>query len=104
MKSLMAAALALLAGISAASAENAPADTSNKVDKTMAQPAAPKTSASVQKTHKTRIHHAMRMKHRRVSETTGAGNRVGTIGGPRNDPSIHQSIGGRDSRGYPKQQ
>jgi len=28
----------------------------------------------------------------------------GTIGGPRNDPSIHQSIGGRDSRGYPKQQ
>jgi hypothetical protein len=27
---------------------------------------------------------------------------AGTIGGPRNDPSIHQSSRDRDSRDYPK--
>ena len=48
--------------------------------------------------HKTRHHVAMRHHYR--GSTTGAG-RVGPIGGPQNDPSIHQSIQ-RDSRGTPK--
>ena len=93
-----AAAIALLAGISAASAQNAPAGTNDKSDKTMQQSAAPKVHAP-----KAKMHHTARAKHARPGETTGAGGRIGTIGGPRNDPSIHQSSGDRDSRDYPKQ-
>ena len=96
MKTWMAttAALALLAGLSVANAQNPPAGTSEKSDKAMEQSAVPKQN--------TRAHHARMNKrtHYRGS-TTGAGNRVGPIGGPQNDPSIHQSIG-RDSRGTPK--
>ena len=92
-----AAAIALLAGISAANAQSAPGSP-EKADKTMQQPAAPTAKASA---HKATSHQAMRMKHR--GETTGFGGRTGTIGGPRNDPSIHQSVGDRDSRDYPKQ-
>jgi hypothetical protein len=43
--------------------------------------------------------HPLAMRHR--ATTTGAGSHAGAIGGPRNDPSIHQSIQ-RDSRGTPK--
>jgi hypothetical protein len=98
MKAWMAtaAALALLAGLSTANAQNAPASNA-KVDKTMEQSAAPKANAS----HKTRSHQSMRMHH--VRETTGFGGHAGTIGSGRNDPSIHQSRGDRDSRDYPKQ-
>jgi hypothetical protein len=99
MKTLMAtaAAIALLAGISVASAQNAPASTDNGAK--MEQSTAPKVKAP---SHKTRMHHAMRMKPR-THATTGAGSRIGTVGSGRNDPSIHQSAGDRDSRGYPKQ-
>jgi hypothetical protein len=45
----------------------------------------------------------MRVRHSGARETTGFGGRAGPIGGGRNDPSIHQSAGDRDSRGYPKQ-
>ncbi len=93
-----AAAIALLAGVSVANAQNAPAS-SDQDNAAMEQSSAPKVKSS---THKTRVHHAMRM-HRRTSETTGAGGRVGPIGSGHNDPSIHQSVGDRDSRGYPKQ-
>ena len=102
MKAWMAtaAALALLAGISAASAQSAPAATNDKGEKPMMAPSsAPKANVPA---HKARVHHAMRTRHV-ARETTGAGGRVGTIGGARNDPSIHQSAGDRDSRGYPKQ-
>jgi hypothetical protein len=44
----------------------------------------------------------MRMRHH-ARETTGFGGHAGTIGSGRNDPSIHQSRGDRDSRDYPKQ-
>ena len=98
MKRLMAtaAALALLAGISAANAQNVPTDTSNKGDKTMEQ-----SQKSSQKSMSNK--HAAVKKHkvRHRASTTGAGSREGAIGGPRNDPSIHQSIQ-RDSRGTPK--
>ena len=87
-----AAALALLTGVSTVSAENASAGTNAKSEKAM-QSAAPKA----------KMHHTARAQHVRASETTGAGGRTGTIGGPRNDPSIHQSSGDRDSRDYPKQ-
>jgi hypothetical protein len=99
MKAWMAtaAALALLAGLSSANAQNAPASNA-KTDKTMEQPAAPKQNAS----HKTRIHQSMRMRHH-ARETTGFGGHAGTIGSGRNDPSIHQSRGDRDSRDFPKQ-
>jgi hypothetical protein len=40
---------------------------------------------------------------RGTRETTGFGGRTGTIGSGRNDPSIHQSPGDRDSRDFPKQ-
>ncbi len=94
MKAWMAttAALALLAGISTATAQNAPAAPSDKADTTMHQSAAPKAKAS---TKKTSMHQSMRMRHRATRETTGAGGR--------NDPSIHQSAGDRDSRDFPKQ-
>jgi hypothetical protein len=99
MKAWMAtgAALALLVGVSTANAQNAPA-ANDKTDKTMEQSAAPKAKSS----HKTRTHESMRMRHH-ARETTGFGGRTGAIGSGRNDPSIHQSVGDRDSRGYPKQ-
>ena len=100
MKKLMtmAAAVALLAGVSGAKAENASANI--KGDTVMEQSSAPKLRVK----HKSkRMHHAMRVRHKAVRETTGFGGRVGPIGGPRNDPSIHQSAGDRDSRGLPKQ-
>lgn len=98
MKTLMAtaAAISLFAGISVASAENAPA--SNDKANTMEQSTAPKVKAS----NKSTAHHAMRVKHQTRS-TTGFGGRVGTVGSGRNDPSIHQSAGDRDSRDFPKQ-
>jgi hypothetical protein len=90
-----AAALALLAGAATANAQNAPAS-SDKTDKTMEQSAAPKVKTQA------RMHQSMRMRHH-ARETTGFGGQAGTIGSGRNDPSIHQSHGDRDSRGYPKQ-
>jgi hypothetical protein len=95
MKTLMAtaAAISLLAGVSVATAQNAPAP-NDKGGTTMEQSTAPKVKAP---SHKTRVHQTMRMKHR------GAGNRIGTVGSGRNDPSIHQSAGDRDSRDFPKQ-
>jgi hypothetical protein len=90
-----AAALALLAGAAIANAQNAPAS-GDKTDKTMEQSAAPKVKTQA------RMHQSMRMRHH-ARETTGFGGQAGTIGSGRNDPSIHQSHGDRDSRGYPKQ-
>jgi hypothetical protein len=95
-----AAAIALLAGVTAANAQNAPAP-NDKADKTMEQSAAPKAHASTHKAKRT--HQAMRVRHSGARETTGFGGRGGPIGGGRNDASIHQSAGDRDSRGYPKQ-
>ena len=94
MKTLMAtaAAISLLAGVSVATAQNAPAAN----DKGTVMEGAPKVKAS---SHKTRMHSAMRMK-RGTRETTGFGGRIGS---GRNDPSIHQSAGDRDSRDFPKQ-
>ena len=99
MKSWLAtaAAIALLAGLSTANAENT--SVMNKADKTMEQSGAPKMKAS---SHKMRVHQSMRMRNH-ARETTGFGGRAGPIGGGRNDASIHQSVGDRDSRGYPKQ-
>jgi hypothetical protein len=99
MKTLMAtaAAISLLAGISVASAENAPAS-NDKANTTLEQSTAPKVKAS----NKATAHRAMRMKHQ-TRTTTGFGGRVGTVGSGRNDPSIHQSAGDRDSRDFPKQ-
>jgi hypothetical protein len=96
-----AAALALLAGVSTADAQKASASNAKVYttsDKTMEQSAAPKANTP----HKTRIHQSMRMRHQ-AHETTGFGGHTGTIGSGRNDPSIHQSHGDRDSRDYPKQ-
>jgi hypothetical protein len=95
-----AAAIALIAGISTANAQNAPAGTNNKDDKTMEQSS--KTDASKTKQHASVKKHKVRHKaSMRSNGTTGFGDRVGPVGGPRNDPSIHQSIQ-RDSRGTPK--
>ncbi len=101
MKALMAtaAALALLGGIATANAQNAPA-ANDKTDQTTQQSAAPKVKAS---THKSRMHTSMRIRHHHASSTTGFGGPPGTIGSGVNDPSIHQSRGGRDSRDFPKQ-
>lgn len=92
-----AAAAALLAGMSVASAQNAPAGNTDKSDKTaqqsMQQPTAPKAKKASKQ-------HASVKTHRKMRETTGAGHE-GAVGGPQNDPSIHQSFG-RDSRGTPK--
>ena len=99
MKRFMAtaAAAALLAGMSVASAQNAPAGNTDKSDKTaqqsMQQPTAPKAKKASKQ-------HASVKTHRKMRETTGAGHE-GAVGGPQNDPSIHQSFG-RDSRGTPK--
>jgi hypothetical protein len=100
MKAWMAtaAALALLAGLPTAHAQNAPASNHKSDKTTMEQSTAPKVKSS----HKTRIHQSMRMRHH-VRETTGFGGRTGQIGGGVNDPSIHQSRGDRDSRDFPKQ-
>jgi hypothetical protein len=101
MKAWMAttAALTLLAGISTANAQNAPAGTNDKSDKAMEQSAAPKAESRSNARH---AREKTRMTGHKASidskSTTGAG----TIGGPRNDPSIHQSSGDRDSRDYPK--
>jgi len=103
MKALMAtaAAVALLAGIATASAQNAPAKT-EKSDQSMSMGGG---SGEMKKpTKHRRVAHVKR--HRRHGTTgysgaTTGSDRIGTIGGPRNDPSIHQSIG-RDSRGTPK--
>jgi hypothetical protein len=94
MKTLMAtaAAISLLAGVSVATAENAPASN----DKGTVMEGAPNVKAS---SHKARMHSTMRTK-RGTRETTGFGGRVGS---GRNDPSIHQSAGDRDSRDFPKQ-
>ena len=96
MKTLLAtaAAISLLAGVSVATAENAPATN----EKGTVMEGAPKVKAS---SHKARMHSSMRMK-RGTRETTGFGGR-GTVGSGRNDPSIHQSAGDRDSRDFPKQ-
>jgi hypothetical protein len=91
-----AAALALLAGLSTANAQNAPAS-NDKSDKAM-ESTAPKVKSS----HKTRIHQSMRVRHH-VRETTGFGGRTGQSGRAVNDSSIHQSHGDRDSRDFPKQ-
>jgi hypothetical protein len=112
MKQWMAAAagIALLAGVTAANAQNPPASTNDKSDRTTQMNGAPsEQKGASQKSmsshkqassqHKTRHHVAMRHHYR--GSTTGAGGRVGAIGGPKNDPSIHQSIQ-RDSRGTPK--
>jgi hypothetical protein len=100
-----AAAIALIAGISTANAQNAPAATNNKDDKAMEQSSktdASKTAASKTKQHASVKKHKVRHKaSMRSGATTGAGDRAGPIGGPKNDPSIHQSIQ-RDSRGTPK--
>jgi hypothetical protein len=100
MKTLMAtaAAISLLAGVSVASAQNAPAS-NDKGNAAMEQSAAPKVKAS---SHKTRTYSTMRMNHR-TRETTGFGGRTSTVGSGRNDASIHQSAGDRDSRDFPKQ-
>src|SRR5262245_40181262 len=99
MKTLMAtaAAISLLAGVSVATAQSAQA--ANKGNAAMEQSGAPKVKASG---HKMRMHTAMHMKHG-ARETTGFGGRTGTVGSGRNDPSIHQSAGDRDSRDFPKQ-
>ena len=102
MKALMAtaAAAALLAGIAAANAQSSNPSTMNK-PQTMEQPMGAAASAPQMRrpVHK-RFAHMKKKRHFTGAETTGTG-RVGRIGGPRNDPSIHQSIG-RDSRGTPK--
>ena len=90
------AAAALLAGMSVASAQNAPAGNTDKSDKTAQQSMQP-TAPTVKKASK---QHASVKTHRKMRETTGAGHE-GAVGGPQNDPSIHQSFG-RDSRGTPK--
>jgi hypothetical protein len=100
MKHWMAAAagFALLASVAAANAQNPPASTTDKSDKTTQMNGAP-SSGTAKKHAMTKHKHHVAMRHR--ATTTGAGGRVGPIGGPRNDPSIHQSIQ-RDSRGTPK--
>lgn len=99
MKTLMAtaAAISLLAGVSVANAQNTPAPSDKGT--TMEPSTAPKVKAP---SHKTSVHHAMRVKHRMRATTTGSGGRIGTVGSGRNDPSIHQSAGDRDSRDFPK--
>jgi osmotically-inducible protein OsmY len=106
MKALMAtaAAAALLAGVAAANAQSSPS-TMNK-PQTMEQSTGAATSGERMTTRakSKRVAHLKKKRSARYigSETTGS-SRVGTVGGPRNDPSIHQSIG-RDSRGTPKNQ
>jgi uncharacterized low-complexity protein len=106
MKAWMAtaAALTLLAGISAANAQNAPAGTNDKSDKAMEQSAAPKAEAKSEES-KTKMRHSSAKTEkagRKASMGTRSTTGTGAIGGPRNDPSIHQSSGDRDSRDYPK--
>ena len=85
-----AAAFALLTGITAANAQNAPAANTDQSNKTMQQPSKSGVSQKhAMRTHKLRRHASMRSR-----STTGSG-------GAKNDPSIHQSKQ-RDSRGTPK--
>jgi hypothetical protein len=119
MKALMAtaAAVALLAGISAASAQAPAAGT----DKSIHQSAGDRDSRGTPKRY-TRVKTQKRVKmdakqfdssiHQSAGDrdsrgtpkryTSGSGPRVK---GPvqKNDPSIHQSAGDRDSRGNPKE-
>lgn len=100
-----AAGFALLASAAAVNAQNAPASTNQNSDKATQMNGAPSSQSKLQK--HARVRHPVtgrRMvlvrRHPRAT-TTGAGGRAGTIGGPQNDPSIHQSRQ-RDSRGTPK--
>ncbi len=108
MKALMAtaAAVALLAGIATANAQNAPAktDKSQGMQQSMGAGASDDQKMMKRPVHKRVAHLKKKKRHgaRFGAETTGS-SRIGTVGGPRNDPSIHQSIG-RDSRGTPKDQ
>lgn len=88
------AAFALLTGITAANAQNAPAANTDQSNKAMHQQ--PSTSGVSQK-HAMRTHKLRRHASTRPRYTTGSGR----IGAPQNDPSIHQSKQ-RDSRGTPK--
>jgi hypothetical protein len=92
------AAAALVAAMSIAAAQGTPASATHtdRSDKT-AQPTQPLAAA---KTKKASQQHASAKTHRNMRETTGVGH-DGTIVGPQQDPSIHQSFG-RDSRGTPK--
>ena len=81
--------------MSAASAQTPAASPNDKADTSMQQSTTQKTTPKVS----TKRHVSMR-NHKSRAATTGAGHE-GSIGGPQNDPSIHQSIG-RDSRGTPK--
>lgn len=96
-----AATFALLTGLSAANAQNAPANTNTQPNTTMQQPSSQSSKPAMSRKHHAsrsyKMHHRASLKPR---YTTGAG-RTGSVGGPRNDPSIHQSIQ-RDSRGTPK--
>lgn len=97
------AALALLAGLSTANAaQNTPASTNDNATATMERSSAPKMKTSNHKPKKTKVHLAMRNRRGSPRETTGFGGRSGAIGSGRNDPSIHQSAGDRDSRDFPK--
>jgi hypothetical protein len=104
------AGVALLVSVGAANAQTPPASTNDKSDKTTQMNSAPSSDkgaspkSSMSQKHATTNHKAHRhlaMRHHYRASTTGAGGRVGPIGGAQNDPSIHQSIQ-RDSRGTPK--
>ena len=108
MKHWMAAAagVALLASIGAANAQNPPASSNDKSDKTTQMNSAPSDqNGAAPKSGTSQKHATMKhkprhlaMRHHYRGSTTGFGGRVGA---PQNDPSIHQSIQ-RDSRGTPK--
>ena len=102
MKHWMAAtaAAAMLVSVGAANAQNPPASTNDKSDKTTQMNGAPsdqKSTSQKQATSKHKLRHHVAMRHHYRSTTMGAGQ----IGGAQNDPSIHQSKQ-RDSRGTPK--
>jgi hypothetical protein len=105
MKALMAtaAAAALLAGIAVVNAQNAPSTLNRPQSAEKPMGAAASSEQMTKRPKYKRVAHLKKKRHGARymgSETTGS-SRVGTVGGPRNDPSIHQSIG-RDSRGTPK--
>ncbi len=98
------AAAALVAAMSIAAAQGTPASATHtdRSDKT-AQPTQPLAAAKTKKAsqqHASAKTRPSAKTHRNMRETTGVGH-DGTIGGPQQDPSIHQSFG-RDSRGTPK--
>src|SRR5215469_9589734 len=102
-----AAGAALLVSVGAANAQNPPASTNDKSDKTTQMNSAPSSqSSAAPKSGMSQKHATSKHRHPRLGfvmrrhyrgTTTGAG----AIGGPQNDPSIHQSKQ-RDSRGTPK--